>query len=118
MSTPSATPAAPPHLGDFTVSPRVLPITLLACAVGALGALVADVLLKLIGLITNLAFYQRFATTLVAPGADHHSPLLILLLPVLGGLILGLMARYGSELIRGHGMPGAIDAILRRGSKV
>ncbi|MDI3258816.1 MAG: chloride channel protein [Sinobacteraceae bacterium] len=109
---------APQRLGDFTVTPRMLLIALLACGIGALGALVADALLKLIGLITNLAFYQRFATTLVAPGADHHSPLLVLLLPVLGGLIVGLMARYGSELIRGHGMPEAIDAILRRGSKV
>src|SRR5579885_1407830 len=118
MTMSSTIAPAPERLGDFTVTPRTLLIALLACGIGALGALVADALLKLIGLITNLAFYQRFATSLVAPGADHHSPLLVLLLPVLGGLIVGLMARYGSELIRGHGMPEAIDAILRRGSKV
>ena len=75
-------------------------------------------LLRLIGLITNLVFYQRMSTRLIAPGAGHHQPLLILLAPVAGGLIVGLMARFGSEKIRGHGMPEAIEAILVRGSRV
>src|SRR3546814_20059380 len=72
----------------------------------------------LIGIITNAVFYQRWSTQLVAPGAVAHQPMLVLLAPVVGGLIVGLMARYGSEAIRGHGMPEAIDAILRKGSKV
>ena len=75
-------------------------------------------LLRLIGLITNLVFYQRVSTALVAPGATHHNPALILLAPVLGGLVVGLMARYGSEKIRGHGMPEAIEAILTGSSRV
>ena len=58
------------------------------------------------------------ATALVAPDADHHNPVLIVLAPVLGGLVIGLMARFGSEKIRGHGMPEAIEAILTGGSKV
>jgi len=116
--------AAPPtvrdvrHLGDFTVTPRMLLITALALPVGAVSALVAWLLLRLIGLITNAVFYQRFGTALVAPGATHHNPVLVLFAPVVGGLVIGLMARYGSEKIRGHGMPEAIEAILMGGSKV
>ncbi|HXR72498.1 MAG TPA: chloride channel protein [Actinocrinis sp.] len=108
----------PQHLGDFTLSPRVLLITLLAIPVGAASAVAAFILLRLIGLITNLVFYQRVATGLVAPGAVHHPGWLVLVAPVFGGLIVGLMARYGSEKIRGHGMPEAIEAILIGGSRV
>jgi len=55
---------------------------------------------------------------LVAPGAGPHSWLLILFLPIAGGLVVGLMARFGSEKIRGHGMPDPIEAILTRGSRI
>jgi CIC family chloride channel protein len=106
------------HLGDFSLSPRVLTIAAWAVPIGAAGAIAALALLRLIGLITNLVFYQRIDARLVAPGAGHHQPLLILLAPVVGGLIIGLMARFGSEKIRGHGMPEAIEAILTRGSRV
>ena len=106
------------HLGDFTLGPRVLKITAWAVPIGAAGAVSALALLRLIGLLTNLVFYQRVSTRLVAPGAGHHQPLLILLAPVAGGLAVGLMARFGSEKIRGHGMPEAIEAILVRGSRV
>jgi len=106
------------HLGDFSLGRRVLTITACAVPIGAIGAVAALALLRLIGLITNLVFYQRFDTRLVAPGVGHHQPLLILLAPVVGGLLIGLMARFGSEKIRGHGMPEAIEAILTRGSRV
>ncbi len=106
------------HLGDFTVSPRVLLITAIALVVGAASALAAFCLLRLIGLITNLVFYQRVSVALVSPGLHHHSPWLILLAPVAGGLVIGPMARYGSEKIRGHGIPEAIAAILTDGSTV
>jgi chloride channel protein, CIC family len=108
----------PRHLGDFTVRPRVLLITAMALAVGAAAALAAFCLLRLIALITNLVFDQRLSTAMISPGAHPHSPWLILLAPVAGGLIVGLMARYGSEKIRGHGMPEAIAAILTEGSTV
>ena len=108
----------PRHLGDFTVRPRVLLITAMALAVGAASAVAAFCLLRLIGLITNLVFDQRLSTAMISPGAHRHSPWLILLAPVAGGLIVGLMARYGSEKIRGHGMPEAIAAILTEGSTV
>ena len=106
------------HLGDFSVTPRMLLIAALAVPVGAVSAVVAWALLKLIGLITNAVFYNRLDTRLVAPGTGHHSPVVVLLAPIVGGLVIGLMARYGSEKIRGHGMPEAIEAILLGGSKV
>src|SRR5689334_15174141 len=101
------------HLGDFTLTARVLQICALALPVGFLAALAAWCLLRLIGLFTNLFFYGRWETKLIAPGAGPHSWLLILLLPIAGGLVVGLMARFGSEKIRGHGMPEAIEAILK-----
>ncbi len=93
------------HLGDFSVTPRMLLITALALPVGAVSAGVSWCLLRLIGLVTNAVFQQRISTALVAPGAGGHPWWLILLAPVVGGLLIGLMARYGSEKIRGHGMP-------------
>jgi CIC family chloride channel protein len=105
-------------LGDFTLRPRTLLITAIALPVGGASAVAAFCLLRLIGLITNLVFYQRISVALVAPGTSHHSPWLILLAPIAGGLAVGLMARYGSEKIRGHGMPEAIEAILIGGSRV
>jgi chloride channel protein, CIC family len=106
------------HLGDFDVGPRLLAITAFALPIGVLSAGVAWCLLRLIGLITNLVFYQRVGTALVAPGAEHHSPFLILLAPICGGLVIGLVARFGSEKIRGHGIPEAIESVLISGSKV
>jgi H+/Cl- antiporter ClcA len=106
------------HLGDFSATPRMIVIAILAVPIGAASACVSWALLRLIGVITNGVFYQRFDTHLVAPDGGHHHPALILLAPIAGGLVIGLLARYGSERIRGHGMPEAIEAILIGGSKV
>ncbi|GAB3608887.1 hypothetical protein GCM10027414_10120 [Humibacter ginsengiterrae] len=105
-------------LGDFAVDRRMLVITALALPVGALAGVAAFVLLRLIGLVTNLVFFGRVDTALVAPSAAHAPWWIILFAPVLGGLIVGVMARFGSEKIRGHGMPEAIEAILTGGSRV
>jgi CIC family chloride channel protein len=105
------------ELGDFTTTPRLLKISTLAVGVGAISAVVAAGLLKLIALFTNVFFYQRVSTAPAQPLGHHLGPLVILV-PVVGGLIIGLMARYGSERIRGHGIPEAIEAILLNGSKV
>ena len=105
------------ELGDFTTTPRVLTVSGLAIAIGALSAFVALGLLKLIGLFTNIFFYQRWGAELVSP-AGHHLGVFVLAVPVIGGLIIGVMARYGSERIRGHGIPEAIEAILLNGSRV
>lgn len=116
---PSSQPAQmPKHLGDYSLQPRVLLIIGLAVIAGIISSFLAVILQALIGLFTNLVFYQRISTALVAPGAVSHPYWLILLAPIVGGLLVGLIARYGSEAIRGHGMPEAIDAILRKGSKV
>ena len=108
---------APKDLGDFTTSTRVLPITALAVAIGVLASFVALALLRMIGLFTNLFFYQRFSTSMISP-AGNHLGYFAVLVPVAGGLIIGLMARYGSERIRGHGIPEAIESILLKGSRI
>lgn len=92
-------------------------VCLLALPVGVVAACAAWCLLELIGLITNLVFHQRLSSEIVAPGSDQPW-WLVLLAPVAGGLVIGVMARYGSEKIRGHGMPETIEAVLLRGSKV
>jgi CIC family chloride channel protein len=104
-------------LGDFTITRRVLWISALAIFIGLISAYVAFALLKLIGLFTNLFFYQRWSTALVSP-AGNHLGVWVVLVPIAGALLIGLMARYGSERIRGHGIPEAIEAILINGSKV
>ncbi len=96
------------ELGDFSTTLRVLPISALAVGIGVLCAYVALALLRLIGLFTNLFYYA----------AGNHLGWYAVLVPVGGGLIVGLMARYGSERIRGHGIPEAIEAILINGSRV
>lgn len=111
-------PVAGGRLADFVVDRRMLLIAALAVPIGALAAGAAWCLLRLIGLVTNLVFYQRWAVGLVAPGSHPHPWWLLLGAPVAGGLVVGVMARLGSEKIRGHGMPEAIEAILTQGSRV
>ena len=79
--------------------------------------MVAWALVQLIYLITNLAFYQLFALHPVSP-ADHHLGLAVIIIPVIGGLIIGVMARYGSKAIRGHGIPEAMEAVLENESRI
>ncbi|HWO42946.1 MAG TPA: chloride channel protein, partial [Candidatus Eisenbacteria bacterium] len=107
----------PAPLGDFTCTVRLLPIAAAAIAIGTISAGLAGLLLKLIGLFTNLFFFQRWSTELVSP-AQNELGWAVLFVPVGGALVIGLMARYGSERIRGHGIPEAIEAILIRGSRV
>src|SRR5690242_12834120 len=109
MSDAAAAPRAA-RLADFTTDRRVLVLSTMAVVVGGLGAVAAFALVWLIGLITNLVFFQRFSSEMVSP-AGHHLGAWIILVPAAGGLVIGLMARYGSEKIRGHGIPEAIEAI-------
>jgi len=105
------------ELGDFTTTLRVIPISLLAMGIGVLCAFVALALLRLIGLFTNVFYFGRWSTAMVSP-AGNHLGLFSVLVPIGGALIIGVMARYGSERIRGHGIPEAIEAILINGSRV
>lgn len=104
-------------LGDFTTTSRVLSISAIAIVIGVVSAYVAVLLLRLIGLSTNLFFYGRMRSDIVSP-AGHHLGYAVVLVPVVGGLVVGLIARFGSDRIRGHGIPEAIEAILLRGAKV
>jgi CIC family chloride channel protein len=108
---------APQRLGDFTTTGRTVPLAALAVGVGVLAAYVATGLLALISLATNLFYYQRWSLAAASP-AGHHLGVWGALVPVVGCLIIGLMARYGSERIRGHGIPEALEAILIRGSRI
>ncbi|MCJ2013322.1 chloride channel protein [Methylobacterium sp. J-076] len=104
-------------LSDFTVDRRILLLTGMAVIVGSLAVGAAWVLLALIGLATNLAWFGRFDTALVSLAAAPRGPWMVAI-PVIGALIVGVMARYGSEKIRGHGIPEAMEAILIGGSRM
>ena len=99
------------RLADFTRDTRVLLLSGMALIIGSLSAVVAWVLVWLIAMITNLSFYGQFSAKLQSP-EHHHLGYYMILVPVIGGLIIGVMARYGSDKIRGHGIPEALEAIL------
>jgi chloride channel protein, CIC family len=120
MSSHSTTRGRKPYLkelGDFTTTAQVIPISLLAIVIGILSSFVAWLLLKLIGFFTNLFYFHRIDTSFVSP-AGSQLGVYAIAVPVIGSLIVGLMARYGSERIRGHGIPEAIESILMNGSRV
>ena len=104
-------------LGDFTMGVDVLRLVPLALVAGVLSTAIALVLLDLIGLVTNLAYRGTLDVRLLPPEVRTLGPLSILV-PVAGGLVIGIMARYGSERIRGHGIPEAMETILVGGSRV
>lgn len=98
---------------------RTLWVCGLAICLGAIAALVAQFLMILIGLITNLSFYGRFDTSLASPApAVEHLGLLVVGIPVIGALLIGFMARYGSKGIRGHGIPEAMEQVLTNESRI
>ena len=99
------------ELGDFTTDAQLLVLVPMAAVIGVIAALVARALVWLIAVITNLAYYHRFSETLVSPAANQLGVWAVLV-PVVGGLAIGVLARFGSEKIRGHGIPEAMEAIL------
>ena len=103
---------------DFTVDRRVWLLTSVALLIGAGAAGLAVLLLRAIALATNIFYYHRLSLALVGPAGSPLSHWVMPLVPVLGGLLVGLMAQYGSDKIRGHGIPEAIEAILLRGARV
>jgi chloride channel protein, CIC family len=105
------------ELGDFTASVRLIPLSLPAILIGVVSAFVALALLRMINLFTNLFYFQRWSIVAASP-AGNHLGYGAVLVPVVGALIVGLMARFGSERIRGHGIPEAIESILLHGSRV
>jgi CIC family chloride channel protein len=104
-------------LGDFTVTPRTLLITALAIPIGLIAACLSLLLLRLIAFFTNVFYFGKFSLATSSP-ANHHLGWLAVFIPVIGAIIVGLMARYGSDRIRGHGIPEAIESILLNGSRI
>ena len=107
----------PSVLRDFTVDRRVWLLSAVAVVIGSGAAVLAVLLLKCIALATNIFYYHRVSFANVSP-AGSTLGILMPFVPIVGGLIVGVMARYGSEKIRGHGIPEAIEAILLRGARV
>ncbi len=99
------------------INARVVGIVGVACAIAVVAALVAQLLTRLIGLLTNIAFYGRFSFDFVSP-ADNQLGAWVVLVPVGGALLVGLMARYGSKAIRGHGIPEAMEQVLFNQSRI
>src|SRR5689334_9041312 len=78
---------------------------------------IAKFLVLLINLFTNISFYRNFSFANTSP-ADNHLGLLVIIIPVIGGLVVGIMARFGSAAIRGHGIPEAMEQVLTNESKI
>lgn len=97
--------------GDFTANPRVLWIAAIAVVVATISVGAGVGLLALIRLFTNVAYFSEWSFAPRTIG-ELHLGFSSIFIPVAGALIIGLMARYGSEKIRGHGIPEAIEAIL------
>ncbi|MCJ2140563.1 chloride channel protein [Methylobacterium sp. E-066] len=104
-------------LGDFSADRRVLMLAGLAVITGTAASGTAWILLALIGLVTNAVWYGHFDTALTSLAGAAPGPRMVAI-PVIGALIVGAMARYGSEKIRGHGIPEAMEAILISGSRM
>jgi len=104
-------------LGDFTATRRIVMLSAIAVVLGGVSAFLALILLRMIAFFTNLFFFGRLSTSAVSP-ADNNLGVFVILIPVIGALIIGMMARFGSERIRGHGIPEAIEAILIGGSRI
>src|SRR5579863_6486482 len=109
-SKPSLTDSQPAQF-------RMVLVSFLAAAIGLVAGLVAFALYKLIGLFTNLFFFHEWSTTFRSVGS-HHLGAWVILVPVVGGLIVGVMAKYGSSKIKGHGIPEAMEAVLTNRSRI
>src|SRR6185503_11206640 len=125
LDPPSDEVIAPPqHLGVLSpdeyepVDQRTAFIAGLAALIAVGASLAAQVLVHLIGLVTNLAFYGRFNLAFVSPAGGHRAPAALLLIPIVGAIIVGLMARFGSSAIRGHGIPEVMEKVLLGESRI
>src|ERR1700733_4606715 len=104
-------------LRDFSAGPRMVLLSGLGLILGGAGAVLAWILLHLIYACTNLFYFQRLSWQFISP-AQNHLGWLAIFVPIVGGLIVGVMARYGSEKIRGHGIPEALESILMNGARL
>lgn len=117
-------PGMEPALGEAraprvqtVVDSRVALVSAIAAVLGLAAGFIAEGLVRLIGLMTSLAFHHRFSLASVSP-AGHHLGWAMPLVPVAGGLAVGVLARYGSRAIRGHGIPEAMEQVLLNSSRI
>lgn len=99
------------------VNKRVFYLSIQAIINAIIIGLIAKFLVLLIDLFTNLSFYGKFSFSNVSP-ANNHLGLFVIAIPVIGGLLVGIMARFGSAAIRGHGIPEAMEQVLTNESKI
>jgi chloride channel protein, CIC family len=92
-------------------------VSLAAAVIGFIAGLIAFILYNLIGLFTNVAFYHEWSFHFRSPEANQLGPWMIVI-PVIGGLAVGVMAKYGSDKIKGHGIPEAMEAVLKSSSRI
>jgi chloride channel protein, CIC family len=109
MGSPSK-PATPAQF-------RIVLVSFLSGAIGLIAGAVAFLLYKLIGLFTNLFFYHRWDASFTSARLNHLGPWVIIT-PVIGGIIVGFMAKYGTSKIKGHGIPEAMEAVLVNRSRI
>ncbi|MGH9549019.1 MAG: chloride channel protein, partial [Terriglobales bacterium] len=109
------------QVGDTTLAEpaqfRMVLVSFLAAAIGLVAGGIAFLLYRLIGLLTNISFYGRFVADFTS-ARHNHLGLWVIPIPVIGGLIVGVMAKYGSSKIRGHGIPEAMEAVLFNRSRI
>ncbi len=120
-SSPATIAATGEQVGDIRLAEpaqfRMVLMSFLAAGVGLLAGLIAFVLYKLIGLFTNIFFYHRFVADFIS--ARHNQlGLWVIPVPVIGGIIVGFMAKYGSSKIKGHGIPEAMEAVMVNRSRI
>jgi len=102
---------------NYPVNKRIFFLSLQAIFNAVVVGCIAKLLVLLISLFTNIAFFQKFSFANTSPG-NNHLGWLVIIVPIIGGLIVGIMARFGSAAIRGHGIPEAMEQVLLNESKI
>lgn len=102
---------------DGSLDRRVSLISALAVGVAFAAGFIAQALMRLIALITNIAFFHHASFAAASP-AKNHIGLLVIIVPAIGGVVVGIMARFGSKAIRGHGIPEAMEQVLLNQSRI
>jgi len=100
------------------VDHRTIVLTALAVGLAVAAALAAQLLTRLIGAVTSLAYHGHVVWHLVPPAGGNRSTFVLLLIPIAGAIVVGLMARYGSAAIRGHGIPEVMERVLFGESRI